>query len=388
MTRHYLDHASTSPLRPEAVDAMVTWLQDGPAGDPARIHDEALAVRSALEDARDAVAGLLGARNREIVFTSGATEALAMAVHGAAPRGRHLVVGAVEHSAVRLAADRLAVEGGHEVTVVGVDRHGCVDPDGVAAALRPDTAVVAVQWANHEVGSRQPIAAIAARCADHPALLCVDAAQGVGRDTVTPGDLGIDLLALSGHKFGAPPGIGALFVRRGVRLEPLIVGDDRERARRAGMEALPAAVGLAAAADAVGNPERRRHEHDEQRRLSARIRAVCEAVDGLEVVGHPTERAPHITCVTVAGVEPQAVVLGLNRSGLATHSGSACTSEELAPSPVLAAMGLDADHSLRLSVGWSTTDDDVDALASALGPTISTLRSLAGEHGGEAAPPT
>ncbi len=377
MTRHYLDHASTSPLRPEAAAAMGDWLTSGPWGDPGRIHAEGMAARASLEDARDQLAGLVEARNREVVFTSGATEALATAVHGAAPRGTHLVVGAVEHSAVRLAAATLVDAGTHEVSVVGVDHHGHVDPAEVAAALRPDTALVALQWANHEVGTRQPVAAVAAATADHPALLLVDAAQAVGRDAITFAGSGIDLLAISGHKLGGPPGTGALVVRRGLRLDPLLVGDDRERARRAGMENVVGLVGLGAAAAALSEPGRLEAEAEEQRRLSGRIVEVLERIEGVGAVGDPDDRLPHLTCWVVEGVEPQAVLLGLDRSGVAAHSGSACASEELAPSPVLEAMGIDAHHSLRLSVGWSTTDADVDALAAALAPTIADLRALA-----------
>jgi len=378
VTRHYLDHASTSPLRPEAAAAVAGWLTSGPWGDPGRIHTEGMTARAALEAARDQVAALVGARNREVVFTSGATEALVSAVHGAASRGRHLVVGAVEHSAVRLAAEALVAAGTHELDVVGVDHLGRVDADAVADALRPDTALVAVQWANHEVGTRQPVGTVAGVVADHPALLLVDAAQGVGHDPVDFGALGADLLALSGHKLGGPPGTGALVVRRGLRLEPLIVGDDRERARRAGMENVVGLVGLGAAAGALGEPGRLAAEAGEQRRLSERIVEVVGAIDGVAAAGDPSDRVPHLTCWVVEGVEPQAVLLGLDRAGVAAHSGSACASEDLAPSPVLEAMGVDAHHSLRLSVGWSTTDADIDALAAALAPTIADLRSLAG----------
>ena len=378
MARHYLDHASTSPLRPEAAAARGGWLASGPWGDPGRIHAEGMAARAALEDARDQLAALVGARNREVVFTSGATEALVSAVHGSAGRGRHIVLGAVEHSAVRRTAEALATARTHEVDIVGVDRLGRIDPAEVADALRPDTALVAVQWANHEVGTRQPVRAVADVLADHPALLLVDAAQAVGRDPVTFLDSGIDLLAVSGHKFGGPPGTGALVVRRGLRLAPLLVGDDRERARRAGMENLVGLVGLGAAAGTLTQPGRLGAEAAEQRRLRERIDEVLGDLNGVTAVGDPTDRVPHLTCWVVEGVEPQAVLLGLDRGGVAAHSGSACSSEELAPSPVLEAMGVDAHHSLRLSVGWSTTDDDIDALAASLAPTIADLRALAG----------
>lgn len=360
---------------------MVACLDAGAAGgialaDPGRIHDEGMAARAALEGAREQVAALVGARSREVVFTSGATESCVTAVWGAARRGRHLVVGAVEHSAVRLAAEALVAAGTHEVTVVGVDEWGQVDPDAVAAALRPDTALVAVQWSNHEVGTRQPVAAVAAACADHPALLLVDAAQATGRDDITFVGSGIDLMAISAHKLGGPVGIGALCVRRGLRIDPLLVGGDQERARRAGMENVPAAVGFGAAAATLATGDRRATEATRQRQLTDRITDVLGAIDGVTLYGHPVDRSPHLVCAGISDVEPQAVLLGLNRAGVAAHSGSACASEGLEPSPVLEAMGVDAHRSLRLSVGWNSNDADIDAVAEALPTVIADLRQL------------
>jgi cysteine desulfurase len=355
---------------------MIDYLRVGVGADPGRIHHEGLAARATLEQARSDVAQLLGARQREVVFTSGATESCATAVHGVAGRGGHLVVGAVEHSAVRLAADALTQAGTHELTVVSVDGAGRVDPDEVAAALRPDTALVAVQWSNHEVGTRQPVAAVAAACADHPALVLVDAAQGVGRDDIDFVDLNVDLLAASAHKMGGPVGIGALCIRRGLRITPLLAGGEQERARRAGVENVAAAVGFAAAASVLTAPGRRAAEAANQRRLSDAMAAIATDIDGVVRYGDPDDRSPHLVCVGIEGIEPQAVLLGLDRAGIAAHSGSACASEGLEPSPVLEAMGVDAHRSLRVSVGWNSTDADVDALASALAPTISALRQL------------
>ena len=365
---------------------MAPWLVPGAVGDPGRIHAEGMTARVALEEARDAVAGMVGARNREVVFTASGTEALVSAVWGAAPRGRHLVVGATEHSAVRLAAAALESAGTHELTVVDVDTTGRIDPDAVARSLRDDTALVAVQWANHEVGTTQPVAAVVDRVADHPALLLVDAAQAVGRDEIGFADSGIDLLAFSGHKFGAPTGTGVLCVRRGLRLRPLLVGGDQERARRAGMENLAAVAGLGAVASLLADGTHRSTEADRQRALTTSLGAALSAVPGVEVLGDPHHRAPHIVCAIIGGVEPQAVLLGLDRAGIAAHSGSACTSGDLAPSPVLDAMGVDAHHSLRLSVGWNSTDADVVAVADVLGPTIAGLRQLAGHDPGDPSP--
>ena len=375
MSRHYLDHASTSPTRPEAVEAMARCLREV-GGDPARIHHEGHVARVTVEEAREHVAALLGARNREVVFTSGATEAIATAVHGAAARaeelvpGRraHIVAAAVEHSAVRLGSAR------HDVSLVGCDRQGRVDADELWAAVRPDTALVHLQWGNHEVGTTQPVADVVARCREQGVLVHVDAAQAAGHVAADFRSLGADLMSISAHKMGGPPGVGALLIRRGLRLDPLLVGGDQERARRAGFENVPAIVGWGAATAALAG-----ELHDEERvarRQTVRVLEAATALDGVEVFGDPDDRLPHVVCLGIHGIEPQAVLLGLDQAGIAVHSGSACASEDLVPSPVLEAMGVDAHHSLRVSVGWSTTDEDIDALLETLPAVLARLRAL------------
>ncbi len=367
--RHYLDHASTSPARPEVVAAVSDWLAR-PGGDPGRIHAEGLEARVAVETARQHVGELLGARPRSVVFTSGATEAIAAACWGAAERGAHQVLAAVEHSAVRLSSE---LHG--EVTIVGVDGRGRIDPDELVAAVRDDTSVVHVQWGNHEVGTRQPVAEVVEACRGTGVLVHVDAAQAAGHDAIAFDELGADLLSVSAHKLGGPPGVGALLVRRGLRVRPLLVGGDQERARRAGLEPVAAIAGFGAAAAtlAAGGVEL---EATVQRSLTERILAGVAALDGVQVYGDPDDRLPHLVCLGIDGIEPQAVLLGLDRAGVAAHSGSACSSEALEPSPVLEAMGVDAHRSLRLSVGWSTTTDDVDAALTALPPILESLRDL------------
>jgi cysteine desulfurase len=371
--RHYLDHASTAPMRPAAAAAMVAALA-GPAGDPGRIHAEGLAARVGLEEAREQVAAFVGARSREVVFTSGATEAIAAAVWGAADRGPHQVLTAVEHSAVRLST---AAAG--DTSVVGVDGLGRVDADAVLDAIRPDTAAVHVQWGNHEVGTEQPIAAVVESCRARGVLVHVDAAQAIGHAAIDFAELGADLVSVSAHKFGGPPGIGALLVRRGVRLRPLLLGGDQERARRAGLENLPGARGFAAACVDAGAALDA--EIATQRRLTDRVLAAVPALDGVAVYGDPVGRLAHIVCLGVTGIEPQAVLLGLDQAGIAAHSGSACSTEALEPSPVLEAMGVDAHRSLRVSVGWNTTDADIDALLDALPAVIERLRRLGAVNG-------
>ncbi|MEQ1788787.1 MAG: cysteine desulfurase family protein [Acidimicrobiales bacterium] len=369
MARHFLDHASTSPLRPEALAAMTDWL--GRAGaDPGRIYAEGLEARVAVETAREQVAALLGARPRSVVFTSGATEAIAAACWGAAERGGHQVLAAVEHSAARLAAEAQG-----EVTVVGADAHGRVDPDDLVAAVRDDTALVHLQWGNHEVGTRQAVAAAVAACRERGVLVHVDAAAGAGHDPIEFDGLGADLLSVSAHKMGGPVGIGALLVRRGLRVRPLLVGGDQERARRAGVEPVAALAGFGAAAATLTDGALER-EAEVARALTDRVLAAADDLDGVHVYGDPVDRLPHIVCLGIDGIEPQAVLLGLDRAGVAAHSGSACSSEALEPSPVLQAMGVDAHRSLRLSVGWSSTDADITAALDALPAILAHLRSL------------
>lgn len=382
--RVYLDHASTSPLRRVARDAMSAWMDDSVAGrhgDPSRAHAEALTARAAIEEARADVARLFDARPREVVFTSGATESIAAAIHGA--RGRvergdgailpadtvtHSVVVATEHAAVRLpSAD-------HPHTVVGVDSRGRVDPDAVADAIETTTAVVHVQLGNHEVGTIHDLPAIAARCATSGALLHVDAAQGAGHVPISFRDSGIDLLSVSAHKMGGPTGVGALLVRRGLRLDPLLLGGDQERARRAGMEHTLGAVGFGAVAAELCDrlPEEIERATRQRNRLEASIGARADVA----VLGDPVHRLPHILCVGLVGVEPQPVLIGLDNLGVAVHSGSSCSAEALRPSPVLEAMGVDAERSLRLSVGHDTTADDIERACGAVHRVLDDIARL------------
>lgn len=367
--RHYLDHASSSPARPEVVAAISHWLAQ-PGGDPGRIHGEGLEARVAIETAREQVGALLGARPRSVVFTSGASESIAAACWGAAERGGHQVLSAVEHSAVRKAAAMFG-----DTTVVGADRFGRVDPDALLKAIRPDTSLVHLQWANHEVATVQPVAEVVAACRERGVLVHIDAAQANGHVPIAFDALGADLLSVSAHKLGGPAGVGALLVRRGLRVRPLIVGGDQERARRAGLEPVALIAGFGAAASVL--TETLPSEAAAQGTLTDRVLAVVAQLDGVHVYGDPEDRLPHLVCLGVDGVEPQAVLLGLDRAGVAAHSGSACSSESLEPSPVLEAMGVDAHHSLRLSVGWSSTDADIDAALTALPRILTELRALA-----------
>lgn len=389
MMRHYLDHASASPLRPAAFDAMLPYLRDHFA-DPGRLHSEGLTTRVALETAREQVAALLSVRPREIVFTSSGTEAANAAVYGAiaraieqAPeRSPHVVVSAIEHSCVGDSIEREVVQRSGLASIVGCDGEGFTSAQELAAAIRPETALVALQLANHEVGSIQLVAdavrairVAATECGAAPLILC-DAASAVGHIPVNLAALDVDLAIISAHKFGGPKGAGAMFVRRGLRVPPLLLGGSQERARRGGIEDIAAMVGFGAAADEVGaNLENESEANAAQTDL---IATYCNRIAGVTRVGPSDEsrRLPNILCVTINDVEAEPVLLALDAKGIAVHSGSACSSEVLEPSPVLLAMGAEADRSLRVSVGWSTTMADAEAFGPLLEAVLADLRLL------------
>jgi cysteine desulfurase len=372
LARAYLDHASSSPLRPAAFEAMLPYLREH-HGDPGRLHAEGRATRVALEDARAQVAELFGARPREIVFTGSGTEAVNAAVWGPLSRraGRpHVVTTAVEHSSVRDSVTRSAAD----VTVVGVDGAGRFDAAEVVDAIRADTALVCVQLANHEVGTRQPAAEVCAAARERNIVTHVDACAAAGHVAVDFPSLGADLCSVTAHKLGGPKGAGALIVRRGLRFAPLLVGGAQERARRAGIENVAGWVGFGAACAATDLDD----EASAQRSLIAAAATVTEIVPDVDRFGAdaPTASLPHVLCLGVRGVEAEPILLALDQHGVAVHSGSSCSSETLEPSPVLAAMGVDADHSLRISVGWSSTPAEVTRFVDVFPGIVERLRGL------------
>ena len=380
MGRAYLDHASSSPLRPAALEAMLPFLRDHHA-DPGRVHSEGHVTRVAVETAREQVAALFGARPREVVFTATGTESVNAAIWGAAERSRerdsspqaHIVTSAVEHSSVLDACRR----SGADLSIVGVDRTGRFRADAVAEQLRDDTALVTVQAANHEVGTLQEdLASIVALARARGVLVHVDACAAGGHIRVDLTSLDADLLSVTAHTLGGPKGAAALLVRRGVRIPSFLVGGMQERARRAGIEDVPAIVGFGAAAAELATDDRLAGEARVARTQTDRIVAAATAVDGVEQLGDPGGRLPHLVCLSIAGVEAEPILLGLDQRGIAVHSGSSCSSESLEPSPVLEAMGVDADRSLRPSVGWNTTDDEIVAFDTAFGEVVAKLRAL------------
>ncbi|MER7543911.1 cysteine desulfurase family protein [Actinomadura sp.] len=368
----YFDAASTEPPHPAARAALLEAL-DAAWADPARLYGRARATRLVLDRARARVAGVLGARPDEVSFTSSGTQAVHLAVLGGLQArrrvGRHLVVSAVEHSSVLHAAERHERDGG-EVTVVGVDRAGRVDPAEFAAALRADTALACLQSANHEVGTVQPVAEAAEACRAARVPLFVDAAQSLGRADV-PG--GWSFLAGSAHKWGGPAGVGVLAVRKGVRWRSPLPDDEREGRRVPGFENVPAIAAAAAALEAY-----RADMAADAPRVSAlvdRIRAeVPRRVPDVEVVGDPVRRLPHLVTFSCLYVEGEALLTELDRLGFAVSSGSSCTADTLRPSHVLEAMGVVTHGNVRVSLPRGVDAAHVDRFLTVLPGAVARLR--------------
>lgn len=370
MRQLYLDYNSTTPIAPSVQEAMLPFLAEH-CGDPSQSHASGRACREAIEDARGQVAHLLGADADEIVFTSGGTESNHLALLGVLLRakpaiGGHLILSAVEHASVSEPAkwlERL----GYDVTIVGVTGQGVVQPSAIQAALRPDTALVSIVHANHEVGVIQPLRQIAEFCHAQGALLHTDASQSVGKIRTFVDELDVDLLTMSGHKLYAPKGIGALFIRRGVALEPLLRGGGQESGLRAGMENTPAIVGLGRAAILAAraleeSPERIEELRD---RLFSQLQAAIG--DELGLHGQLASRLPNTLSLSFPEVAGQELLARIPEL-CAWASGGAQTDTE-ATSPTLAAMGVDpqlARQTIRLSLGWYTSPEDLDRAASLL----------------------
>jgi cysteine desulfurase len=374
----YLDHAATTPLRPEAREAMEPFL-GGVYGNPSSLHAVGQEARRALDDARDRVAAALGARAEEVVFTSGGTEADNMALVGRflteRERRPHLVTVATEHHAV-LDACRFLEGLGAEVTLLPVDGEGSVDPDDVRRALTSRTGLVSVMHANNEIGTVSPLAEIAAITREAGVPLHTDAVQTVGALPLDLATLGVDLLSLSAHKFYGPKGAGALLVRRGTRLQPLQQGGGQERGRRAGTENLAGIVGMARALElALAEREAEAARQAALRdRLIGGIRAV---VPDVLLNGHPTRRLPNNANLAFPGLEAEVLLLNLDLEGVAASAGSACTAGSLEPSHVVQALGRPPEivrGSLRLTLGQGTTAEEIDIVIDRLGGIVSRLR--------------
>lgn len=371
--RIYLDHAATTPLRSEALDAMLPYLTEH-QGNPSSIYASGRRARQALDEAREVVARFVGAQPREIVFTAGGTEADNLAIKGAAwaasANGRHIVTSSVEHKAV-LHACGVMERSGFEVTYLPVDRYGRVDPADVADAITEHTVLVSVMLANNEVGTIEPIAAIGRVCRERRVLFHSDAIQAAGHLPIDVDALGVDLLSLAAHKVYGPKGVGALFVRRGTALLPQLQGGSQERQRRAGTENVAGIAGFARALESLDLAGGLEAE------LRDRLITGLTAIDGVSLTGHPTERLPNSASFVVDGVEGGDLVSALDLEGIEASTGSACTSGSTEPSHVLLAMGIDAQAahgSLRLTLGRETTAEEIERTVVVTRDVIGRLR--------------
>ena len=379
--RVYFDYNATTPLAPEVMDAVATATRDV-FGNASSVHHFGQQAKAALDDARSAVAALIDADPSEVVFTSGGTESDNFAIRGAAeaqePSGRrHLIASAIEHEAVLNTLKALGRRG-WRTTLLPVEPSGIVSPDRLRDAIDGDTAVVSVMHANNEIGTIQPIAALAAIAHEHRALFHTDAVQSVGKIPVDVRALGADLLSLSAHKFNGPKGVGVLWIKRGTRLLPTMTGGKHERNRRAGTENVPAVAGLGVAARLAAG--KLSAEASRVSALRDRLEAgILASVSGTVVNGASDARVPNTTNISFDRVEAESLLIALDLAGVAVSTGSACSSGTLEPSHVLRAMGLPAhrtQNSLRFSLGMFSTEGEVDYTIAVLPRLVEKLRGL------------
>ena len=382
----YLDHSATTPVREEVLQAMLPYFSES-FGNPSSIYTLAQESRKAVDDARETISHLLGARMSEIVFTSGGTESDNAALKGVAFAlkhvGNHIITSNIEHHAVLHTCHQLE-QFGFNVTYLPVDRDGLISPDEVAAAVTDETILVSIMMANNEIGTIQPIKEITrlvkeeAERRRRTITVHTDAVQAAGLLEINVRDLGVDLLSLSAHKFHGPKGVGLLYIRRGTAFEPQSMGGGQERQRRSGTENVPGIVGLAEAYRLAC--EERDEVAERCLRLRERLLAgLEERIDRVHVNGHPTRRLPNNINVSFENVEGEPVLLGLDFAGIWASSGSACSSASLEPSHVLLAIGRSADlaqGSLRITLGRENTEEDVDYVLSVLPGLVEKLRAM------------
>jgi cysteine desulfurase len=391
MRRVYLDNNATTPVLPEVLEAMRPYFGER-FGNASSIHHHGQETRAAVERARESVAALLGCRASEVVFTSGGTEADNLAVFGVTQPGDHVITSTVEHHAVLNACKRSAATG-WEVTYIPVDGCGLVDPADVKRAIGPNTKLITIMFANNETGVVQPVAEIGKIAAEAGICFHTDAVQAAGKIPIDVNKIGCDLLTISGHKFHGPQGVGALYVRKGTLLEPMLYGGSHERSRRAGTENVAAIVGLGKAAELASAGLARDNEltrdngrgddlrMDDQKMAAARDRLERELlkIEATGLNGEGAPRVPNTTNIYFDGIEGEALVIALDLKGLAVSTGAACSSGAIEPSHVLTAMGLRSDRakaSIRFSLGKQNTAEDVDFALSLVPETVSRLRDL------------
>ena len=380
MRRIYLDHAATTPTRPEVVEAMLPYFGDA-FGNPSSVYSYGQEAKGAVEEARTQVAGLIGARSEEIIFTSGGTEADNFALKGVAcaneHKGDHIITTSIEHHAVTEACKFLGKRG-FRITCLPVDKYGLVDPDDVRKAITGKTILVSVMHASNEVGTIEPVKEIGEIAKEAGVYFHSDAVQTAGHVPVNVDELKVDLLSLSAHKLYGPKGVGALYVRKGTRLVSLVHGGEQERRRRAGTENVPGIVGLGKAVELAGREmggeaERLAHLRD---RL---IAGLVEKIEHIRLNGHPGQRLPNNVNISVDFVEGESMLLNLDLEGICASTGSACSSASLEPSHVLVALGLppeQAHGSLRFTLGRENTEADVERVLEVLPGIVARLRAM------------
>ena len=378
MRRIYMDANATTPLLPEVVDAMRPWLLEN-FGNASSIHQHGQRARAAVEHARESVARLVNCRESEIVFTSGGTESDNMALFGLVKPGDHVITSSIEHHAVLHAAERLR-DRGIEVTFLPVAREGAVDLDDVRRALRPNTQLISVMMANNETGVIQPVEEIGRIAHEADVWFHTDAVQAAGKINIDVQAIGCDLLSVSGHKMHAPQGTGVLYVRRGIRIEPLFFGGAHERQRRAGTENVAGIVGLGRAAELAYDALRNGSMDRVAAMRDLLERGILERVEECSVNGAGAARVPNTTNLQFENLEGEALVIALDLKGLAVSGGSACMSGATEPSHVLTAMGLVTNRargSLRFSLTKLNTEEEIDTALELVPAAVSRLRELA-----------
>ncbi|MFC2044851.1 cysteine desulfurase family protein [Chloroflexota bacterium] len=380
MRKVYLDNAATTQLLPEVRDAMMPYLSDT-FGNPSSLHEWGDSAREAIDKARTQVAQFIGANPDEIIFTSSGTESNNFAVKGLAlaqqNKGKHIIVSAIEHFSVLHSARTLA-KWGFQISEIPVDKYGMINPDDVLRSLRKDTVLVSIMHANSEVGTIEPIKEITRNTKERKIPFHTDAVATAGMIPVNVVDLGIDSLSLSGNQFYGPKGIGALWVKKGVRIMPLLDGGVQEEGRRAGTENIPAIVGLGKAAELAKNhiPERITQLTTLRDRL---LKELPDRIEHTFITGHPENRLPGHASFCVEFIEGEALLMLLNNKGIAVSSGSACTSRALKASHVLIAMGLPheiAQGSVLLTLGIDNTTEDIDYVLDTMPPIVDRLRQM------------
>jgi cysteine desulfurase len=384
--RIYLDHSATTPVDPRVAAAMARALTEN-FGNPSSVHGFGQQARSAVDRARREVAALIGAKPNEIVFTSGGTEANNLAIRGICEavldHGRHLVTSAIEHPSVRGVCDALEKRG-WEVTRLPVYENGIVRIEDVNAAIRPDTVLVSLMWANNEIGTIQPVREVGAlirerrQAGQRNLWFHTDAVQAAGRRPMNVDEVGCDLLSMSAHKLYAPKGIGALYVRRGVRLAVQNIGGHQERERRAGTENVPAIVAFGEAAKLAREEMSERVAHDSALRDRFESR-VKQQIGDVVMNGDREHRLSHLSNISFRFIEGEGLLINLDLEGVAVSTGSACSSGTLEPSPVIRALGVDdeiARGSIRFSFGKDNTEADADYVVGVLASAVERLRAL------------